>query len=263
MADAKLTALTADTAPTKDDLLYLVTDPAGTPASRKVTMSDLVGGWIGIADSWTYASTSTINIPTDGTVFYQKGVKIRFKQGAGYKYYVASTVAATLLTVFVNTDYTVANAAITDIAYSYSENPLGFPTEFNWNWNPSGITTTTGTTTAKYSVNGGMVHGHVDFLFGASSAVTGAVSFTLPAAVTSYTVDASSRRSIGRAAFLKTSATAGVYTGDVGVLGSSTTAYIRANNSSGTYGELTVLSSTVPFTWVTTDSIGIEFNYAW
>jgi len=38
---AKVTALTLDTAPTGDDLLYTVTDPGGTPASRKVTIQSV------------------------------------------------------------------------------------------------------------------------------------------------------------------------------------------------------------------------------
>jgi len=37
----KVTALTIDTAPTTDDLLYTVTDPGGTPASRKVTIQSV------------------------------------------------------------------------------------------------------------------------------------------------------------------------------------------------------------------------------
>jgi hypothetical protein len=41
MADTKISALTADTAPTTDDLLVSVNDPAGTPANRKVTIGDL------------------------------------------------------------------------------------------------------------------------------------------------------------------------------------------------------------------------------
>ena len=40
MADAKLTALTADTSPTSDDLIYTVTNPGGSPAGRKVTVAD-------------------------------------------------------------------------------------------------------------------------------------------------------------------------------------------------------------------------------
>jgi len=41
MADTKLSALTADATPTSDDLLYLVNDPVGTPASKKVTVGNI------------------------------------------------------------------------------------------------------------------------------------------------------------------------------------------------------------------------------
>jgi hypothetical protein len=53
MADQKLTALTEDTAPTTDDLVYTVTDPAGTPASRKVTLVNLIKGLGGAWTAWT------------------------------------------------------------------------------------------------------------------------------------------------------------------------------------------------------------------
>lgn len=42
MSDAKISALTADTSPTTDDLVVTVTDPSGTPANRKVTL-DAIG----------------------------------------------------------------------------------------------------------------------------------------------------------------------------------------------------------------------------
>lgn len=42
MADLKITQLTALTSPTTDDLLLVIDDPAGTPASRKVTISDVL-----------------------------------------------------------------------------------------------------------------------------------------------------------------------------------------------------------------------------
>lgn len=40
-ADTKITALTADTTPTLDDLTITVNDPSGTPANRKVTIQSL------------------------------------------------------------------------------------------------------------------------------------------------------------------------------------------------------------------------------
>lgn len=43
MADQKLSDLTEDTAPTTDDLLYLVGDPGGTPVDRKAQAGFLLG----------------------------------------------------------------------------------------------------------------------------------------------------------------------------------------------------------------------------
>lgn len=54
-ADTKVSALTADTTPTSDDLIYTVNDPGGTPASRKVVISDLF-------------QNLTTNIVTTGTI---------------------------------------------------------------------------------------------------------------------------------------------------------------------------------------------------
>lgn len=42
MADVKITALTADTSPTSDDLLVTVNDPSGTPANKKVTLGNAI-----------------------------------------------------------------------------------------------------------------------------------------------------------------------------------------------------------------------------
>jgi hypothetical protein len=41
MANTKITALTEDTTPTSDDLVVTVNDPAGTPASRKVSIANM------------------------------------------------------------------------------------------------------------------------------------------------------------------------------------------------------------------------------
>jgi len=101
----------------------LITDITPNELARIINPS----GWIEVADAWTYASASTITIPSDGTTKYQRWMKIRLKQGGGYKYYVASVVASTLITVLVNEFYTVANAAITDIAYSFTEKPYAWP----------------------------------------------------------------------------------------------------------------------------------------
>ena len=43
MADVKLTALTALASASADDVMYIVDDPAGTPASKKITFSNVQG----------------------------------------------------------------------------------------------------------------------------------------------------------------------------------------------------------------------------
>lgn len=55
MADTKLTALSAITALTADDLLYVVDDPGGTPASKKITAANAKLFFGGLA----FASTQT------------------------------------------------------------------------------------------------------------------------------------------------------------------------------------------------------------
>lgn len=89
-------------------------------------------GWINANETWTYASASTITIPAGGAAKYAVGDRIRWKQGAGYKYGVLKAVADTLLTILVNTDFTVATpTAITDNYYSHQQNPIGYPHWFN------------------------------------------------------------------------------------------------------------------------------------
>jgi len=80
MADKKITDLTADTSPTSDDLIVTVTDPGGTPASRKVTLANL---WKAI-QTWVFAedagSTDTYTATlSPAPAAYVNGQHYRFK----------------------------------------------------------------------------------------------------------------------------------------------------------------------------------------
>lgn len=82
-------------------------------------------GWItDSGTTWTYASSSTINV-ANGTLF-QKGDRIKLTQTTA-KYFVVTGVSGNVITVSGGTDYTVANAAITTQQYSHEANPLGYP----------------------------------------------------------------------------------------------------------------------------------------
>jgi len=115
----------------------------------------LTTGWYPVTGSWSYLSASSVTVPSGAASRFQVGDKVKFTQTTP-KYFVVSAVTDTTLTFFVNTDYTVANAAISSIYHSHQENPLGYPHWFNCavtvDWN--GTDPTTPTTIAKYSVRG-------------------------------------------------------------------------------------------------------------
>jgi hypothetical protein len=157
MADLFIDALPTTTTIKRADLFVVETDPAGTQITKAMAALDFAKGWIEIPDTWTYASARTINVPTDATLLYQKGWGIRFKQGGAYKYEYIINTAATLLTVEGGSDYTVANAAITDIAVCPNPHTaFGFPDWFNYTVTPTAgsgsFTTVAGT--GKFKVDG-------------------------------------------------------------------------------------------------------------
>lgn len=112
------------------------------------TTVELPVGWTEVISSWTYAGPNTINIPSGGASIYKKGMGLRIKQGGAYKFYYITIAADALLTVTGGTDYTVANAAITDIAITTTPHTaVGFPVTFNLaapTWNTSTIDNGTG-----------------------------------------------------------------------------------------------------------------------
>jgi hypothetical protein len=120
-------------------------------------------GWIEVSDSWTYNAADKINVPTDATLKYKPGWGVRFKQGAGYKYFNVLAISATLLTIIVNSDSTLTNNAITDVAFTpYPHSAIGFPGKFNFQSIISYIAGTTDPTSntiasAVYTVVGNQV----------------------------------------------------------------------------------------------------------
>ncbi len=144
-------------------------------------------GWIAVSDSWTYASATTITVPSDATAKYSVGDKIKIVQSASTKYFYITGVAATTLTVNGGTDYTVANSAISSIYYSKAASPLSFPQYFNYTYTLAasgggspiiGNGTITGT---RFSMTGKTVHFQFKLTLGSTTSFgTGELQFTLP-----------------------------------------------------------------------------------
>lgn len=102
-------------------------------------------GWTADANAWTYASASTFTIAGDQTSVYKKGARVRWTQTT-VRYGIVSIDSTysspnTTVTIIVNTDFVISNAAISANYYSYMDNPLGFPTWFNYDPAPLGWST--------------------------------------------------------------------------------------------------------------------------
>jgi preprotein translocase subunit SecE len=237
-----------------------VTDDAGNNQTDVIILGD---GWFGVTATWTRTGNYTFTVSGDVTTVYRKSAKIRYKDGGTFEYGVigSSSYSApnTTINLIPNTDYAMAAATITDTYISYVETPEGFPLEFNFTPSPTNLTVGDGTYSyAKWSTHDNLLYGRVHFVFGSTSSISGTVDFAVPFAEGTYTASAS-RPPIGIATFLDASVAA--YLGNV-VFAGSGVMRMQAVGASGTYANIAGISSTVPFTWGTSDELSFFFQYS-
>lgn len=118
-------------------------------------------GWIVISDTLTYASATTFTVPTDLTLRFQKGTKIKLTNGTVKYFYVTLSAYGapnTTVTVTGGSNYALAAGAITSPYYSYIDRPQAFPEWFDWTPTMSALApmTWTGTsvTFARFAIKG-------------------------------------------------------------------------------------------------------------
>ena len=119
-------------------------------------------------------------------------------------------------------------------------------TAFTPTW--TNLTVGNGTNVGRYRYVGDQLQVKVRFTFGSTSAVTGGSSFALP---NSETAANDGTRNIGHAWFLDATSTDAV--GWASVNGNSSNVFMYVST-------VTVLSSTVPFTWATSDIIEAQID---
>lgn len=126
-------------------------------------------------------------------------------------------------------------------------------------WTPTwtNLTVGDGTLAAKFIRSGNLIQCRLSFVLGATSSISGSVSFTLP--VTSAAYPGTIGAPLGPCRFFDTSGAAVVH-GQT-VRASTTTGLVAPDLASGTYVSSTVTSSTVPFTWAIGDEITTQFFY--
>lgn len=143
-------------------------------------------GWIAVTDTWTYASSTTVTVPSDATAKYSVGDKVRFTN-SGTKYFYITAVSSTVLTLNGGSDYSLANAAITLPFFSKEVSPTGFPDRFAFTptWTSSGSAPSigNGTFTGYFSMVGKKVYLRFKFVGGSTTTWgTGSYFINLPVA---------------------------------------------------------------------------------
>lgn len=143
--------------------------------------TNIIQGWIPANGAWAYASANTVTVPTGAGAKYQIGMWVKFTQTT-VKYFKIISISDTVLTFLVNTDYTVANAAITDNYYSSQESPVGVPDGFSYT---TTVTTTwsvgNGSVISKAWMKGKRISVNILLTMGSSSTFgAGNITFTAP-----------------------------------------------------------------------------------
>jgi len=124
-------------------------------ASAKIPVAALYAdGWTPAGETWTYASASTITVPSGAALKYSVGDRIKWTQTT-VRYGVIVGVADTVLTIAVNTDYVVATpTAISANYYSHETSPVGYPQWFNYTTTIDGFSSDPTGLVNRFSVNG-------------------------------------------------------------------------------------------------------------
>lgn len=156
-----------------------------TQQSIKAYVDGKTSDWTLSADTWTYASASTFTIAgVDRTTTYRKGTRLKFSQTSEkYAVVVGSSFSTnTTVTIAVNSDYVIANAAITSPYYSYTLMPAGYPAYFSITPSTSNITgfSSVAGYVYRYSMVGSAIH--IYFQIGGTSN-SASFSIALPATV--------------------------------------------------------------------------------
>ncbi len=217
-----------------------------------------VSGWTGSTDTWTYASASTFTIAgVDRTTTYTKGTRLKFTQTTvKYAVVVSSSFSTnTTVTIAVNNDYTIANAAITSPYYSYQANPQGYPSHFTYTPTLTNITIGNGTATGRYAQIGSLAFFSFNLTCGSTTSMGTNPIFTVPV-VPKYS------NSIVIASLLLDSGTASYFSTSVNEsVGTKENVYTYVHAASGSYATYNLVTATVPFTWTTNDRLSATGTY--
>lgn len=243
---------------TIDTHLASTSNPHSTTAAQVAAVPN--DGWVNPSETWTRTGNQTFTISGDKTAIYKVGLKIKWTQtSVKYGVVLSSSYSApnTTVTIATNTDYVLTAAAISNNYWSREAAPEGFPSTFSYTPTWTNLTVGNGTQTAYYRISEtGEVSCMVHLVWGSTTSISGAVSFTPPVPVK---YSAQDYVPIGGMGLVDTGTA--LYMGEAVYRYSTGNIEIRVINAAGTYAVWSAISSTVPHTWESTDIISTLLVY--
>ncbi|HEX3047200.1 MAG TPA: hypothetical protein VHY08_20770 [Bacillota bacterium] len=152
------------------------------PATKKYVDDSILTGWINPGVTWSYETSTSLSMPGDYSSIYKLGLKLKLTQTTDKYFYVKSSYYSggsnkTMVSIVNTTSYTLANALITNPAYSIVESPSGFPGKFAYSSTLTGFSDYT-TIPCYYSIHQRTVIWEITGFIGSSNATT--FTMTLP-----------------------------------------------------------------------------------
>lgn len=163
---------------------------AGALTANVISCQINPDGWWAACESWSPDTATTITVPSDATLKYAVGDKIRLVQDAITKYFYVIEVTATLLTVTAGTDFTLSANPITDPFFSHMLSPVGHPQRFTYTPTFNGFSVDPATPEVQWSLFGKMAHLAISTGEGVSDDTVFEVSLLVPMMVTANTFSA-------------------------------------------------------------------------
>lgn len=206
-----------------------------------IEVSDLAPNTVGMMITWSSSGDPTACGPGTANQYFAS-------QGAG---------AEPIFKSILDEDNMVSDSA-TDVSSQqsikkYVDDSIGSWGAWGSTW--VNLTVGNGTVVSRYVQTGKLVTALVNLTWGSTTSISGDVTISLPVtASSSY----SGETPIGTLHMLDAGTLR--YFGVV-TLASTTTASMRVGQSNATYLVATALSSSIPFTWTTSDQLNLVFSY--
>lgn len=210
-------------------------------------------GWNPVSDGWSYASPTTITVPSGAASLYTIGEKVRLTQTT-VKYFYIVGISDTVLTITGGSDYTLANAGISSISTAKG-NAIGFPDKFNrvptWTGSTTNPVYNNATLEAIFSMRGRVVSEEIAIIMGTTTTY-GSGSYFFDLAVSPDVVGSN-----------KTTVLGSGIVHDLGVGNYSVIALLNSDTTvrMAVTGGVTEVAHNVPITFTTSDRISLNLNY--